>query len=739
VTLDQSLLPDLAVFLALFGVPVDDPGWQGLDPMLWRRRTLDAVTRLLLRESAVQPLLVVFEDLHWIDGETQAFLDGLVEVLPGARVLLAVNYRPEYRHGWGSKTYYTPLRLDALATESAEALLLGLLGSDRGLAALTPALIKRTEGNPLFIEECVRDLAETRVLTGERGAYRLTTAVDRIQMPPSVQALLAARIDRLSADDKHLLQVAAVIGKDVPVRLVDALAGGPEPIGGGLARLQAAEFLYATSLYPEAEYTFKHALTHEVAYASVLQDRRRAIHGEILALLERTYAGRLAEQVERLGHHALRAEAWAKALDYLGQARARAAARSAGRELVACCEQAMEALSHLPESREVAEQAIDVRLALRGALGALGEFEQAFAVASEAEALARQLDDRPRLGWASAGLAITCHLTDRDPEARQFGDNALALGRELADAQLQGAATQALALICFNAAEPASTVRLGTEAIALLGAPARADLVRAGTVQAVVARHFLARALGQLGEFGEGIRHAHAALEIAEGLGHPYSIVLGSVALGHLYTERGDVDQARPLLERSLLQCRDLDLRLYRGVASFHLGEAHARGGRVSDALRQFEETLDAFAEMRTAFRKSYVWSALAEANIYAARLDDARGYAEGTLAWASQHGYPGWEPVARQLIGLAATRSDPPDVTEAEAQLRRALALAADHGRRPLVARCHLGLGELYRKAGKRDLAREHLAVSRTMLRDMAMSLWLAQAETEAAQLDAG
>src|SRR5439155_1925811 len=199
-----------------------------LDPPQRRQRTLEALKRVLLREGQVQPLLLVFEDLHWIDSETQAVLDLLVESLPTAQVLLLVNYRPEYQHGWGSKTYYTQLRLDPLPEASADTLLQALLGEDASLVPLTQLLIARTQGNPFFLEESVRTLVETGVLGGERGAYRLEKPLDTLQVPATVQALLAARMDRLPAEDKRLLQTAAVIGMEVPLALVQAIAELPE-------------------------------------------------------------------------------------------------------------------------------------------------------------------------------------------------------------------------------------------------------------------------------------------------------------------------------------------------------------------------------------------------------------------------------------------------------------------------------------------------------------------------------
>src|SRR5713101_3839803 len=237
-TLDEALQDTVPAMLALFeALPADSP-FLHLDPLQRRRRTLEALKRVLLRESQVQPLLLVFDDLHWIDSETQAVLDMLVESLPTARVLLLVNYYPEYQHGWGSKTYYMQLRIDPLPEASAEALLQALLGEDASLMPLTQLLMARTQGNPFFLEESVRTLVEIGVLGGDRGAYRLAQPLDTLQVPATVQALLAARIDRLPPEDKRLLQTAAVIGTEVPWPLLLAIAELPEDaLQRGLARL----------------------------------------------------------------------------------------------------------------------------------------------------------------------------------------------------------------------------------------------------------------------------------------------------------------------------------------------------------------------------------------------------------------------------------------------------------------------------------------------------------------------
>jgi class 3 adenylate cyclase len=304
-TLDRALEPALPALLALLEVPVEDPGWHALEPAERRHRTLEAVRRLLLREAREQPLLLIFEDLHWIDGETQTLLDRLIDSLATARLLLLVNYRPEYQHAWSSKSSFTQLRLDALPAESTAELLDALLGDDTGLAPLKQHLVAR--GNPFFLEETVRTLVETRALVGERGRYRLTQPVHALQIPATVQVMLAARVDRLPPEHKRLLQIASVVGKDVPYPLLRAVADlEDDRLDHGLERLQATEFLYETGFYPERGYSFQHALTHEVTYGGLLQERRRELHARIVEAIETLHRERLGGEIERLAHHAQR-------------------------------------------------------------------------------------------------------------------------------------------------------------------------------------------------------------------------------------------------------------------------------------------------------------------------------------------------------------------------------------------------------------------------------------------------
>jgi class 3 adenylate cyclase/tetratricopeptide (TPR) repeat protein len=737
VTLDTALGPTLPAFLTLLDVPVQDAAWQALDPPQRRQRTLDAVKRLLLRESQVQPLLLIVENLQWIDTETQALLDIIVESVSTARMLLLVNYRPQFQHGWGRKTHYTQLRLGSLPPGSAEELLQVLLGDDAGLTPLKQRLIDRTEGNPFFLEESVRTLMETRVLVGERGAYRLAKALPSIQIPATVQVVLAARIDRLPPEEKRLLQAAAVIGKDVPFALLQAIAELPEEdLRRDLAHLQAAEFLYETRLFPELEYTFKHALTHEVAYGSLLQERRHALHVRIVEAIEMLYPNRLAEQVERLAHHALQGELWEKAYRYFRQAGAKAVAHSAHREASACFEQALEALRHLPESRETLVQAIDLRLDLRNSLLPLGAYERILDHLREAEALATALGDQRRLGWVSSYMSRYFWVVGDQECALTFGQRALAIAEALDDFTFQFMATYHLGTTYLVLGDYRRAMAFLRRNVASLEGDLLHKRFALAGLPSVVARTWLVWCLAELGAFAEAIICGEEAMRIAEAVEHPYSMSLAYYGVGFLALRKGELHKAIPVLDHSLALCRATPIPdLFPAIASF-LGAAYAFSGRVVEALTLLERAVEQATAMRHMMHQSLRVAWLSEAYLLAGRMGEAIAQALRALELARELKERGHEAWALRLLGGITAQRNPPEVKSAEDYYRQAMALAEELGMRPLQAHGHLGLGKLYVKIGRRDEARAELSAAIELYRAMAMTFWLPQAEAALAEV---
>jgi class 3 adenylate cyclase/tetratricopeptide (TPR) repeat protein len=733
--LDQSLLGALPALLTLLDVTVEDPAWEGLEPRQRRQRTLDAIRRLLIRESQRRPLCLAIEDLHWIDPEAQAVLDALVESLPAARILLVVTYRPEYKQGWSRKTYYAQIAVHPLPHGMAEELLRGVLGDGADVARLRAQLIERTEGNPFFLEESVRHLVETGALSGERGAYRLGRGADTVEVPATVQALLAARIDRLALEDKRVLQCAAVIGKDVPLPLLEAIADvSDDELRRSVHDLQAAEFLYETSLFPVFEYTFKHALTLDVAFGTLLQDRRRALDARLVEALETMTGDRTAEQVERLAHHAFRGGVWDKAATYCREAGARAFARSAHRTDVRYFEQALEALLHLPETPETIGQSIDLRLDLRASLSPLGDFGRMLDYMTEAERLAEALGDRRRLGLVASVLANYFNVMLDLERAVEYGERAVAIASEVHDTTVTTLANNFLGLARFSLGEFPAAIELARRNVAMLQGELARERFGLPLLPAVYSRTLLAWSLAELGNFAEAAEFGREAIRIAETVDHPHTLVFACLGLGTVHLQRGDFQEAITHLERAVRTCRTGDVPGAFALAASPLASAYCLAGRADAALDLLKEAIEQAIAIGDPFGHWLRAARRAEAYLLVGRAADALPLAQRGVEISKAvkgRGVMGW---ALRLMGEVAAAQTPPLVAEAEAAYREALKMAQEMGMRPLEARCRLGLGALYQQAARPVEAHAEVAYAVEGLRALGMHTWLARAESAGA-----
>jgi tetratricopeptide (TPR) repeat protein len=610
-----------------------------------------------------------------------------------------------------------------------------LIGDDPSLEALKLLLIARTAGNPLFLEESVRTLVETGGLVGERGTYRLAQALASPQVPATVQAVLTARIDRLPPEEKRLLQTAAVIGTEVPLALLQAIAEGTdEALRVGLAHLQAAEFLYETRLFPDLAYTFKHAPKYEMAYESILQERRRTLHAGIVETLERLAPERLAEgasgrspdQVDLLAHHAYRGEVWDKAVAYGRQAGTRAMARSAYREAVTAFEQALVALEHLPESRARHEQAIDIRLDLRGALLPLGEEARMFDHICAAEPLAEALGDPHRLALISYKMCYSFSTMGDHERAIAAGQRALAQATASGAFDLQIMTQTRLGLVYYGAGDFREALHVSRQVVASLEGktvPARFGQLAPSSV---TSRIFLSLCLADMGAFAEGLVVAEAAVQMAEAVEQPYSLVVALLDVGALYRRQGGLSHAIPVLQRSLTLCQETNIPLWVPLIASTLGVAYALSGRTTEALPLLTQTIEHMATWRHGGdhggTRSRTLAELSEALLLVGRVEDASALAEQLLALSRTHPGRGYQAQAFRLLGDIAMHRDPPESELAAAHYQQALALAEEIGMCPLQAHCHRGLGTLYEQRGQREQAHTELSTTITMYRTMGM-----------------
>jgi class 3 adenylate cyclase/predicted ATPase len=713
-TLDETLQETVPTLLWLLDVLPDDSPFRTLEPPQRRQRTLEALKRVLLRESQVQPVLLVCEDLHWIDTETQALLDSLIESLPTARLLLLVNYRPEYQHGWGSKTYYTQLRLDPLPPASAEAVLDALLGRDPSLVPLKRLLVERTEGNPFFLEESVRTLVETGVLVGEPGAYRLAQNLPTIQVPATVQAVLAARIDRLPAEEKQLLQAAAVIGTEVLFPLLQAIAELPEAaLHRGLAHLQAAEFLYETRLFPERAYTFKHALTQQVAYQSLLTSTRQRYHQQLAQALE-AHPETVETQPELLAHHYTEAGLAAQAVGYWQRGGQRAIERSANLEAISHLTRGLEVLTTLSDTVERAQQELLLQTALASAcIAVMGmaarEVEHAYARAHE---LCQQVGDIPQLIPVLQGLRRFYTARAEHQRVRELGEQLLHLAQSLQDpaALLEG--HLALAFFLQNRGELTEARAHLEQGIALYDSQQHRSLAfRHGRDPGVTSRYGAASVLWLLGYPSQALQRSHEAITLAQELSHAYSLVLALSFAARLHQCRREGQAAQERAEATIALATEQGFAQSLAVGTSLRGWALVEQGQRETGIAQMRQGIAALQATGAEAHRLYFLALLAEAHGKVGQAEEGLTVLAEALAAMEKAGQRPHEPELHRLKGELLLRQAVPDTPQAEAGFQEALTVARQQQAKSLELRAAMSLSRLWQQQGKRAEARELLA----------------------------
>ena len=716
-TLHATLQDSLPALLALLEALPDDSPFRQLEPPQRRLHTLDALKRLLLRVSQVQPLVLVVEDLHWIDTETQAVLTRLVESVPTARILLLVTYRPDYQHAWGSKTYYRQLRLDPLAPASAMALLQALVGSDASVTPLLPVLIARTEGNPLFLEESVRTLVETQVLVGKRGAYRLAQPLPQLPVPATVQAVLAARIDRLPPEEKQVLQAAAVLGTDVPAAVLQATVELPwATVQRCLAHLHAAEFLYETTSFPEVSYTFKHALTQDVAYNAILRERQRRLHARAAQAIEALAAERLPEHYQALAHHYRRSGNLPKAVDYLHRAGHQAVERSAYVEAVSTLRAAVDLLTTLPETRERHQQELSVLMTLGMALRPTQDDDGAAMerLYTRAGALCEDIGDPPQLFRVLWGLWGVYNRRGDYQTMQAIGEQLFSLAQRLDDPDLVLEAHHALWTSLFSRGELVAA-RAHQDQGRRLYNPQRHPIYAAlysGHDPGVCCHYRAAPVLWLLGYPSQAVASSQAAVALAQQLAHPYSLTQALYWAAVLHHLRQEAPLTQVHAEAAMTIGTD------RGLAGPSVAQARplqgwalAACGHTEEGLAHLQEALGTSGGRGTIRDRAYHLSLLVE--VWAQVGQTATGLEALTEALATlpTSGACWWEAELHRLRGTLLLQRGVAQPEEADACFQQALTVARRQQAKSLELRATMSRSRLWQQQGKRQEAYDLLA----------------------------
>ena len=721
-TLGADTEEHLAPMLWQLGVLEEASPFWHLDASVRLRRAVSSNFAVIERGSRQQPFVIAIENMHWADSALDDGLKRFVLALPTATLIL-LTYRPGYDDRWLLAAGAGRFHLDALQPDMATRLLDGILGRDPSLHLLKRLLSERTGGNPLFLEESVRELVQTGVLAKEREGYRLAHPVTSIQVPATVRSVVEARIDRLSGDDKHVLQCAAVIGEQVPAGLLEETVGSSSArVRASVEVLRAMEFLDECPLFPEPAYVFRHALTHDVAYGTLLHEWRQHLHARVLAALEGRLPADRSGLAEQRAHHAFAGGMWSRAVQYSREAAARTGL--GGREAIGFLENALAALARLPEGRTERELAIDIRHQMCPLLIPQGEHRRMLGELREAERLATGLGDDARLVHTLALLCTGRWEVGEAEDALAIGARAVSMAERLANPGLELSAKLSLGGAVRAVGRYRQAADLFRSCLGLAAALPTDNRLGLADVRAVQARAHLAWSLAELGEFPEALVVAQEAIRLAQAAQHPYGLALAHLGLGGTLVRQGRMAEATVVLERGLALTRDAPF-LHPPMAA-DLGLTYMLAGRQEAGIELGEQAVRHAEEMGRLGRLSLIVTHLGELYFLAGRRRDALAQAERALRLASERMERGNEVYARCLVGLIAAESDPPDVVEAHAQLGQAIALAEALEMRPLLARCHLGLGRLARRRAEADAAARHLDTATRLLRAMEMEFWL-------------
>ena len=702
-----------------------------------RQKTLEVLLAWLYAEAQRQPVLLIVEDLHWLDPSTVELLGLLIEQCAQRRLCLVLTTRPEFHPPWAMVAHFTALTLRRLAQAEVGRLVTHVVGDKALPSAVLQEVVRKTDGVPLFVEELTKTVLASGLLEEQEDRYALHGPLPPLAIPATLYDALLARLDRLAAA-KAVAQLGATIGRTFAYEVVQAVAPlDTATLQGALAQLVEAEVVVQRGLPPQATYMFKHALIQDAAYQSLLRSTRQQYHQRIAQVLAERFPETTEAQPEVLAHHYTAAGLHAQALPYWQRAGQLAIERSAHREAVACLESALEAIPHLPQSRATLEQAIDLRLALRSALAPLDDFGRILAALHEADVLAATLDDLPRLGQVSVALSLQFYRMGAHDQAIAAGQRALALTTAGGDIGLHATANQYLGFAYWAQGDYRRAIDCLRQTVAALDGAMHRERFGQTFLPAVLARALLAACHAEQGTFPEGNTLGEEGLQIAEAVGHSASMMWAYYGIGLLSLRQGELRRACFLLERALSICQEGDLPMYFPWVAAVLGAAYTLRERIVEAVPLLTLALEQATTMGRVGFQVLCSLSLGEAHLLAGRLEEAHTLAADALAHAREHQERGNQAYALRLLGDIAARREPPVIAHAEVHYQHALTLAEALSMRPLQAHCHRSLGTVYRQTGRAALACAALSTAIEMYRAMDMTFWLPAAEAALAEVE--
>jgi predicted ATPase/class 3 adenylate cyclase len=704
------------LFGALLAVPLPAECYpaRNLSPQQQRQQTLDALVAWLLEEAARQPVLAVWEDLHWADPTTLDLLELLVEQTPTAAMLHVLTFRPEFAPPWPARSHLTPITLNRLERPQVEALIAHLAGGKALPAEVAAHIVAKTDGVPLYVEELTKMLLASDLLRAEAEHYVLTGPLSTTAIPETLQDSLMARLDQLSTA-KEVAQLGAVLGREFPYDMLRAISSQDEAtVQDGLTRLVAAELLYQRGRPPRARYMFKHALIQDAAYASLLRSTRQHVHQQVAQLLEARFPEIVETQPELVAQHYTAAGCTEQAVPYWQRAGQQASERSAYLEAISHFTAGIELLKTLPETPEHTQQALSLHIGLGMAIQiakGIGapEVERAYA---QAYALCQQVDETSELVPVLCGLSRFYAARSQFQTARELGETLLRLAQRADAPALAVIAHYTLGTTWFYlGALPAARQHLEAGIARYTPDQHRALVFRAGLDLGVACQANAARALWLLGYPEQALTRLHEALALEHALSHPYSLAFTRCWAAIVSQFRWDVPAVYEQAEAAVVLATEQGFTQWAAWGTSLHGWALAMKGQGEEGLIQVRQGIAAWRATGAVLHVPYFCTMLAEVCDHLGHPEEGLQALAEAHTLVEQHEERYWEAEVCRLRGVLRLRQRGTPQAEAEAWLQRALDVARRQEAKSLELRAAMSLSRLWQQQGKRQEAHDLLA----------------------------
>jgi tetratricopeptide (TPR) repeat protein len=721
----DTILPPLHDILSL---QIKDKEYLNLEPPQKRERTFEAMKSLLIALSHSELLILAVEDLHWIDKTSEEFLDYLIGSLANARILLILLYRTEYTHSWASRSSYNQVRVDELTVDPSFELVQSILEGADVASDLSELILSRAAGNPLFIEELTHNLLENGFIHRSNGQYVLSAKISDIQVPDTIQGIITARMDRLEDNLKRTMQVASVIGKDFAFRILQTITGMREELKSYLLNLQELEFIYEKSLFPELEYLFKHALTQEVAYESLLAKRRKELHDRIGQAIEELYPERLEEFYEMLAHHYSSSENHKKAYQYLKLSGDKASRSYSNWEAVRFYKGAINVLNTLPETEENKRRGVQVRLLMSTPMASVGYPEDdSLQILQEGERLSRELGDHRSLANFYSGIGFYYSMKGQPVLGIQYSESSFHEAEKVKDIDLMAPTGFDLCISYHSRGDCSKVIDVASKTIALLEKTQRQS-ESWGRPNPYLALHALyANAMDMLGDFRGGQKVREKALRFAREIEDLNALSTAELTHGmSLVIHKGDGKSGVKHLQSCIRYCEEGQMLVILGMAWGGLGWGYYLLGELDTALEYTEKGLKMQSDAGLPVLLSLPYCALCMVHFDSGDLKRSQTCAEEALRLSENNNEKWVEGISRTLLGRVLGKRDKSQYAKAEEYILQGIKILDELRIRPNFSIGYLYRGEFYADTGQTEKALETLKKAESEFQEMGMDYYL-------------